>query len=248
MHVLRQLSAWWRAADAALEQAEYRPPSPVTIGILLALLMPWVVTVAFAAAQKSVVFAEGFVAAFGCFSAAGSVAGVLRYRRWLQSQRRNNGQCVECGFDLRCSSEHCPECGRSISDADRKHMTVKFVATGSGAVTESGFVKVWLASTTPRHLLSLQRATGSDDSQTYVVYDLEPHSTAGRVISCSIHDDIRPAEVPVTSPVLRLELAGYFNNRYDVFEVELQLPPEQREVLTRALEDVLRGTDAKLDL
>ncbi|HEY2589293.1 MAG TPA: STN domain-containing protein [Tepidisphaeraceae bacterium] len=36
----------------------------------------------------------------------------LRFRG--QRTRRMRGQCVECGYDLRASGDHCPECGRAV--------------------------------------------------------------------------------------------------------------------------------------
>jgi len=32
-------------------------------------------------------------------------------RRHQRAQRRDAGLCVECGYDLRASTSHCPECG-----------------------------------------------------------------------------------------------------------------------------------------
>lgn len=44
---------------------------------------------------------------------AGFVAwGNMRLQR--DSQRRAAGLCVRCGYDLRASSDRCPECGKVI--------------------------------------------------------------------------------------------------------------------------------------
>ena len=44
-------------------------------------------------------------------------AGIHGMRRW---RRKKNGQCVECGYDLRGSRSRCPECGSEFEPvADR---------------------------------------------------------------------------------------------------------------------------------
>lgn len=35
----------------------------------------------------------------------------LRARQKLRRRRIKNGQCINCGYDLRSSLERCPECG-----------------------------------------------------------------------------------------------------------------------------------------
>lgn len=41
--------------------------------------------------------------------------GYCLYRRWRKCRHVEAGLCKACGYDLRCSAGHCPECGAAIS-------------------------------------------------------------------------------------------------------------------------------------
>jgi len=36
------------------------------------------------------------------------------WRQWVRYRRLKRGCCIDCGYDLRASSERCPECGRPV--------------------------------------------------------------------------------------------------------------------------------------
>ena len=44
-----------------------------------------------------------------------SVPALSLLRRVRSGRRRQHGQCISCGYDLRASSERCPECGEPIA-------------------------------------------------------------------------------------------------------------------------------------
>jgi hypothetical protein len=45
---------------------------------------------------------------------AGIVPGWTVFRWQRRRQRRRNGRCVECGYDLRATADRCPECNTPI--------------------------------------------------------------------------------------------------------------------------------------
>ena len=38
--------------------------------------------------------------------------GSARYR--IEQKRRDRGQCIKCGYDLRATTGRCPECGKQF--------------------------------------------------------------------------------------------------------------------------------------
>ena len=45
-------------------------------------------------------------------------AVLLTFRARRRASRRQRGLCASCGYDLRASTERCPECGSKIATAD----------------------------------------------------------------------------------------------------------------------------------
>jgi hypothetical protein len=138
------------AADAAEKRGEHRPPPPPITIAITAIVIANGLAIGLAISTRSVTVGAIWLGACVCFASAIALAGPIQYQKWLSSQRRKNGQRPHCGFDLRHSPRHCPECGSGVCDTDRKHMTVTFTATEAGAVSESTFTKIWLASATPQ--------------------------------------------------------------------------------------------------
>lgn len=58
------------------------------------------------------------LAPWWALAASSGAACVVFLRQWLRSrrhdQRRTCGLCVQCGYDLRGSTERCPECGAAF--------------------------------------------------------------------------------------------------------------------------------------
>jgi hypothetical protein len=42
----------------------------------------------------------------------------LDLRRMVERQRKRNGRCVRCGYDLRATPDCCPECGTTRGKAE----------------------------------------------------------------------------------------------------------------------------------
>jgi hypothetical protein len=52
---------------------------------------------------------------FGVISAPWLLIIRVRRRRWRIRFRRAHGLCVHCGYDLRASTDRCPECGTTTA-------------------------------------------------------------------------------------------------------------------------------------
>ena len=46
----------------------------------------------------------------------------IRHRATLK-ERRRKGECLACGYDLRASSDRCPECGATVVSLERANAT-----------------------------------------------------------------------------------------------------------------------------
>jgi hypothetical protein len=237
MRWLRQFWQWCRAVDAAMDVAsdkyKWRPHSPIMLSAAIATIMVGVILLALAVPTLGI----GLVASFGCFCATMWVWGIRMHRSWALAERHRLGLCARCGFDLRHSENNCPECGAPISNADRKHMSIAFTATEAGAVEGDRYIKAWVAAPNTRRLLSFQKSTAPhEDSEIYLVFDLEPHTTTGKITACSL-----------TRTAFNLELTGYFNDRYEKFDVSLQISDQEWEAFARGMECLLQVTGCTIN-
>jgi hypothetical protein len=230
-----RLRNWARLVDAPLDRRERRPLTSLGMIACLGIMFVGVVPIVLVF-WRIPRLANGFVLAFALLGVVLWIWNQRAYEIWIRSSRLKLGQCRECGFDLRHSRERCPECGATVSDSDRKHMTIRFEATESGTVKGDGFLKVWLASSQPKHMLSLERSTHhAGENEIFMVFDLEPHSTSGKVTSCRLAPES-----------FYLGLTGYFDNRYTQFDIALRLEQTQWNEFAEGIKTLLQGSGSNL--
>jgi predicted RNA-binding Zn-ribbon protein involved in translation (DUF1610 family) len=234
---IQSIWEWCRRADAIFESAEkpsaawVKKANTIVLCVGMAIVLAWVYLM-----PMPPRFARFVMVFFAIFETAMWFWNLWRFRSLELEERRRMGLCVSCGFDLRRSDNRCPECGKPISHSERKHQNFNFEATEAGFVVGREFLKVWLTCDESQRLLSFEGATrDSSNPEIFIVLDREAHSTDGRIHSCSL-----------SRAELRMELTGYFSNRYDKFEVKLRIPENQWINLAEGLKAVIGAACADL--
>jgi hypothetical protein len=157
-------------------------------------------------------------------------------RMQVAEDRQRAGQCPACGYDLRESRHHCPECGKPVQPNADVVFPVQFAATEFLATSDADLVTVELCCKLQARRLLLLRSLPAeeDDWGPYIEYNDQDAAGYDRIAGWALDRD--RLQVTLTEPI------GH-GPKYSGFDVTLAYDAPKWPVLEAALVQIFSSSE-----
>lgn len=106
-------AGWWSRFNRRMDRVQDRIAGSLgfNLGLALILLGGAILVARWLWLAPMSLGAKLYVAAFLLLNGFAVTVLVFRRLRQIPTERRDSGQCLQCGYDLRATPDRCPECG-----------------------------------------------------------------------------------------------------------------------------------------